>query len=430
MRVACVVAGSRGDAQPFIALARACAQAGMEPVLLTHGEHRQLAQRWQVPFREMPGDPRALLATPAGQQLLRTRDPVRVLTRLRGLAGDLFDDAAAALEVALSDCDAVIFSTLAVAAYHVAELFGLPRLWGVLQPVTATAAWPSLLLPLGSGHGSATWLDRWWNRGTHHLADTLTWSLFGPATTAYRRRVGLPPRSWPELRSEVANELPVLGGWSRVLAPRPHDWPDHVMVTGAWQLPDAAMELPARVQSFIDAGAPPLYAGLGSSTVGDPAHVTRMFVGAARAVGLRLILHRGWAGLGDELSEADEDVLVVDELPHGALFPQCSAIMHHAGAGTTHSALAAGAPAIPLPFWGDQPFWAQRSAATGAAVAPIPHARWTQQRLASAMARATGEPWRRRRAQRLAQEMGREPGTAVAAAHVGEIFVAGSPSWT
>lgn len=426
MRVACVVAGSRGDAQPFVALANACAAAGMEPVLLTHREHQELAQRWQVPFREMPGDPRAILASPAGQELLRTRDPIRVLTRLRGLAGDLFDDAAAALEVELADCDAVIFSTLAVAAYHVAEVLGLPRMWGVLQPVTATSTWPSLLLPVGTGRTARSAPGRWLNRRSHALADVLTWSLFGPATTSYRRRVGLPAKSWHQLRSDVAGNLPVLGGWSNVLAPRPVDWPTHVTVTGAWGLAEESAALPEQVMAFLDAGPPPLYAGLGSSTVGDPALVTRMFVDAARSVGVRLILSRGWAGLGEGLTAADDDVLLVDEMPHAALFPRCAAVMHHAGAGTTHTALAAGVPAIPLPFWGDQPFWGQRSAATGAAVAPVPHRLWTTPRLASAMARATGEPWRRLRAQALAQEMGREPGSSGAAAHAGAYFMAGS----
>lgn len=428
MRVACVVAGSRGDAQPFVALARGFAAAGIDAVLLTHREHQGLADSLQVPFQEMPGDPRAILASSAGQELLRTRDPIRVLTRLRGLAGDLFDDAAAALEDALADCDAVIFSTLAVAAYHVAELLGLPRMWGVLQPVTATAEWPSLLLPLGTGRDARSGVDRWLNLRSHGVVDALTWSLFGPATTAYRRRVGLPPRSWRQLRADVAQGLPVLGGWSQVLAPRPPDWPDHVHVTGAWRLDDDAAPLPETVLSFLAAGPPPLYAGLGSATVGDPAGVTRMFVDAARTVGVRLVLSRGWAGLGEGLTAADDDVLLVDDLPHAALFPHCAAVMHHAGAGTTHTALAAGVPGVPLPFWGDQPFWARRSAAIGAAGPPVPHGQWATDRLAAAIARATGEPWRRRRTRSLAREMGREPGTSGAVAHAAVHFMAVSSS--
>lgn len=428
MRVGCVVAGSRGDAQPFVALATALAQAGVEPVLLTHREHQPLAEKWQVPFREMPGDPRAILDSPEGKELLRTRNPVQVLTRLRGLAGDLFDDAAAALEIELADCDAVIFSTLAVAAYHVAELLEVPRMWGVLQPVTATTAWPSLLLPTGAPAKVPPALGGWLNLRSHGVADALTWSLFGPATTAYRRRVGLPPRHWFQLRAEVADTLPVLGGWSKVLAPRPPDWPDHVHVTGAWQLPETDAELPAELVAFLAAGPPPVYAGLGSSTVGDTALVTRMFVDAARLAGQRLILSRGWAGLGEGITDSDGDVFVVGDLPHGALFRHCAAVLHHAGAGTTHTALAAGVPGVPLPFWGDQPFWARRSAATGAAVEPVPHGRWSAEVLARAIARATGEPWRRRRALDLAREMGREPGSQGAAVHAAAHFVAGSSS--
>lgn len=418
MRVAFAVAGSRGDAQPFVALARECAARGMDVVMLSHAEHRHLTQTWGVPFREMPGDPRSMLASERGVELLRTRDPLRVLTRLRGLAGDLFDDAAVALESELADCDAVVFSTLAVAAHHVAELLGIPRMWGVLQPVTATASWPSLLLPTMPSRSS------WWNRRSHDVADALTWTLFGPATAAYRSRVGLPHRSWSAMRAEVARDLPVLGGWSQVLAPRPDDWPEHVVVTGAWQLPEQGVPLPPDLEEFLASGPAPVYMGLGSSTVPDPAAVTDMFVEAARLVGVRLILGAGWADLGSTVT-GNPHVLVVGEVPHAALFPRCAAVVHHAGAGTTHTALAAGTPAVPMPLWGDQPFWAARSAATGAAAPPVGRP-WRVARLATAVAQAVGEPWRRQRAGALAEMMGREAGTVTASQHVERTFMAGS----
>jgi len=389
-------------------------------VLLSHAEHRELATAWGVPFREMPGDPRSLLGSEQGMRLLGTRDPIRVLTRLRDLAGDLFDDAAVALESELADCDAVVFSTLAVAAYHVAELLGIPRMWGVLQPVTATSAWPSLLVP------AAPFQSPWWNRRSHDFADSLTWTLFGPATGAYRARVGLPKRSWRAMRTEVATTLPVVGGWSQVLAPRPADWPDHVVVTGAWQLPEHDAPLPTAVEEFLDAGPPPVYMGLGSATVPDAAAVTRMFSAAAELVGQRVILSAGWAGLGRDL-ESDSRILVVGDLPHAALFGRCAAVVHHAGAGTTHTAAAAGVPAVPMPLWGDQPFWAARSAATGAATAPVTRP-WGLSGLAAALAQAVGEPWRRQRAGHLAAQMGHEAGSLTASEHVVRCFMAGSPS--
>lgn len=417
-RVALVVAGSRGDAQPFIALALALAAAGARPILMTHAEHAGLAAAHGVAFRELPGDPREMLATRAGLALLGTRDPVRVLTRLRGLAADLFDDVIEALERELADVDMVVYSTLAVAAHHVAEWLGLPRTWGVLQPVTPTRAWPSLLVAPGGDLGPA-------NLASHHLANALAWRLLGGPSDRYRKSRGLPPLGGP--RDLARSGLPVLGGWSAQLAPAPPDWPAEVRVTGAWALPGrvpavgggAARDdapLPPEIEEYLAAGAPPIYFGLGSATVADPRAVGAMAVAAARDAGVRLVLSRGWAALGDGL--AARDVLVVDEVDHAALFPRCAAVAHHAGAGTTHTALAAGVPAVPLPFWGDQPFWAARSHALGVASRPVPARSWHRGALARSMAQAVWEPWRRERAAAVARRMAAEAGAAGAAAAV------------
>lgn len=145
-----MVAGSRGDAQPFVALGRELRACGARPILLTHEEHRGLAAEHGVAFSPLPGDPRAMLATRAGLELLDSRDPLRSLGGLRDLAADLVADVIAALEAALERVDVVVFSTLAVAAYHVAQAYRLPAVWGVLQPVTPTRQWPS---PFG-GAGS------------------------------------------------------------------------------------------------------------------------------------------------------------------------------------------------------------------------------------------------------------------------------------
>ena len=49
--------------------------------------------------------------------------------------------------------------------------------------------------------------------------------------------------------------------------------------------------------------------------------------------------HRGWAGLGEGF-ELPDSVMLLDDVPHDWLLPQCSAVVHHGGAGTT----AAGKP--------------------------------------------------------------------------------------
>lgn len=49
--------------------------------------------------------------------------------------------------------------------------------------------------------------------------------------------------------------------------------------------------------------------------------------------------------------------------------PRCDLVLHHCGAGTTHAALAAGVPSLPLPcaHASDQPWWADVLRKVGAA---------------------------------------------------------------
>ena len=80
----------------------------------------------------------------------------------------------------------------------------------------------------------------------------------------------------------------------------------------------------------------------------DAAGLTRKVVKAAAAAGSRLLLAKGWGGLGEgleELGAAPDQVMLLDApCPHDWLFTQCAAVVHHGGAGTTAAGLKAGAP--------------------------------------------------------------------------------------
>ncbi|MFF2126742.1 glycosyltransferase [Streptomyces olivochromogenes] len=79
---------------------------------------------------------------------------------------------------------------------------------------------------------------------------------------------------------------------------------------------------------------------------------------AARTLGHRAILARGWAGL--DLDEAARDCLVIGEVDQQALFQRVAAVVRHSGAGTTTTAAAAGAPRLVVPQRFDQFHFAGR----------------------------------------------------------------------
>ncbi|MFD4776640.1 nucleotide disphospho-sugar-binding domain-containing protein, partial [Streptomyces sp. NPDC058427] len=89
-----------------------------------------------------------------------------------------------------------------------------------------------------------------------------------------------------------------------------------------------------------------------------------------------------------------------------------AAVVHHAGAGTSAAALRAGVPAVTVPVTADQPFWAARLAALGAASEPIPFRSLTAERLADSLGRVVEQRMYARAAAGAARHMAAEDGAA------------------
>ncbi|GGP86764.1 hypothetical protein GCM10010266_06790 [Streptomyces griseomycini] len=164
--------------------------------------------------------------------------------------------------------------------------------------------------------------------------------------------------------------------------PRPSDWRSGLEGVGNWWPRHGAAErLPTDLEDFLGAGPRPVLIGFGSMAAGDGERLSEIAVRALRRAGLRGVLQAGSAGLAAD----GDDVLTVGDVPHALLFPRLAAVVHHAGAGTSAAALRAGVPAVTVPVTADQPFWAGRLAALGAATGPIPFRSLTAERLADSL---------------------------------------------
>jgi vancomycin aglycone glucosyltransferase len=123
--------------------------------------------------------------------------------------------------------------------------------------------------------------------------------------------------------------------------------------------------LPAELETFLDAGTPPVYVGFGSMPA--PKDMARVAIDSIRAQGRRALIARGWADLA--LIDDRDDCFVVGEVNQQALFRGVAAVVHHGGAGTTTTATRAGAPQVVVPQMADQPYWAGRVADLGVGAA-------------------------------------------------------------
>jgi UDP:flavonoid glycosyltransferase YjiC (YdhE family) len=146
--------------------------------------------------------------------------------------------------------------------------------------------------------------------------------------------------------------------------------------------------------------------------VDDPRAATGVAIQAAQLAGCRMIIQRGWTGLGERA--LPETIHVTDYAPHDWLFSRASCVIHHGGAGTSAAMFCAGVPGIFVPYILDMPFWAACAERLGCAGPPIPPASLTPQNLADRIATTLGNPGYPRRAKELGAKLRKQHGVRTA----------------
>ncbi|GAB5373742.1 MAG: glycosyltransferase [Acuticoccus sp.] len=410
-RVLILTYGSRGDVEPFIALAGGLRARGHTVFLATSERFRALVEGHNVPFIAMSDASLAAIESPDGKAMLEGgRGPLRRLAagaRLARRAGPI-NDALMRQSLAAADAaspDLIVFNIKLFAAPHIAEKRGIPAVLAALQPmVVPTRAFPAMGLP------------RLAVPGTNLLSYRLVHASIGAYRSAVNRFrlgcLGLPPvrHRRAVLFPPGAGTIPVLHAHSRHVLPPPDDWPSHAHVTGYWRLRSSAADaLPQELVDFLAAGPPPVYVGFGSMTSADPARLGRLITGALRRAGQRGVVARGWANLE---VDAGADIIAIPPVPHDVLFPKMAAVVHHGGAGTTAAGFHAGVPSVICPFFGDQPGWARLSAALGVGTKPMTRRQLSEEALGAAIAEAVSSPALAANARTLAARLHAEDGVA------------------
>jgi sterol 3beta-glucosyltransferase len=381
MKFVVVTYGTEGDTRPLAALARALIDAGHTAHLLADAGTLGAAEALGVPATGLPGDIRRTIQGSSGVvgRGGGFADTARTLATIANANAEAWLRAAVA---AGEGCDAVILSGLtSFTGLSAAEYLGVPGIGAGLIPISPTRAFPSPFLRPGLAPAV-------FNRASHRLVNGVIWRGFRAAINAARAAVcDLPPRR------DVWDGHAMLYGVSPSLLPRPPDWPANALVCGQWQAPTAeAWSPPPALDEFLAAGEPPIYVGFGSMAGFEERSLLGEIVAAV--AGRRALFFPGWSGVTS--ADLPANFLVVGETPHAWLFARASVVIHHGGAGTTHSAARAGAPSVVVPFAGDQFFWADRLRQAGVAPRPVPAKDLRASALGRAIAQAQDDQMRDR----------------------------------
>lgn len=339
--------GSRGDVQPILALGLELQALGYRARLCVAPNFKEWVESYGLECVPIGPDLKKMTGgTVPGKPVLPFSKE-----QLQQLADQSVRDQFQVIGEAARDCDLIVAATaLQFAARSIAEAQNIPYVFAAYCPaVLPSSKYPP---PHMGGHHSFSLSEeanlQLWKENEE------SFQKFGMALNEERAKIGQGPvrgvqrymftdRPWLAADPVLAPAFPLAGM--------------EVLQTGAWMLSDPT-PLPDELENFLSDGAPPVYLGFGSMRASD--QTAQMLLEAARALGLRSILSEGWAGLTPSDAERGDDCLSIGDVSHEKLFPRTAAIVHHGGAGTTHTAARAGRAQVIIPHNYDQFYWAHR----------------------------------------------------------------------
>ncbi|GAB4399344.1 MAG: glycosyltransferase [Anaerolineales bacterium] len=407
MKVTLLTYGSRGDVQPFLALAVRLQQANHTPTLATPPRFANLIQPFGVKFVPLAGDPDEL-------SRMFNQSGSNLFGMVRAMKQHLFriaPEVVRAARSAIRDADILVHSfAFTTGAHSLARELGIPDVSIQLFPMFApTRAFAAVGAPQRMP-GWLNWLSHWmFTQIFWHGGNLGYYQLRHHAPTDFPKRL-----YWAFTPQNGRVRTPLIFAISPAVLASPPEWnKPHIHTTGYFFLDEADYQPPDALRRFLDAGAPPVCITFGSMVNRRAETLTRAALKAIVRTGNRAIFLTGWGGWQPE--NPPEGAFFMEGAPHHWLLPRCKAILHHGGAGTTAAGLRAGIPAIIVPHTADQPFWGARVAALGAGAVPIPIHHLDAARVEHAL-HAIESAQIRLRAAQLGEVIRREDGTGNAVA--------------
>jgi sterol 3beta-glucosyltransferase len=376
--VTILCSGSRGDVQPYIALAQALGKLGIAARIAVNKDFEGFVRAYGVDVFPIDIDFESIKVDPAMiKEAQKADNPLKMLfsfRKMREYGVHMVDKYHAACE----SSDAIVYHPGLSIGFFMAEKLGIPSVLASPFPLHRTALRPSVLI-----YGKAA-SNPLLNRVSYDMLQGMLWMASESALRPFWKKTygKLPARFGKPFERHADARHPVIVSCSDYVFSRPEDWSDHIHQAGYWFVEEPTEYIPPpELAAFISNGEKPVYVGFGSMFDRDDAEkIAKEVIEGLALAGKRGVIN-GMGGLKD----LPDSVMAVDGVPHSWLFPRMAAVCHHGGAGTSAAGFRAGVPSVILPFALDQFAWAQRSYELGVGSKPLPAKNLNAEKLAQAL---------------------------------------------
>ncbi|MDF2615169.1 MAG: Sterol 3-beta-glucosyltransferase [Clostridia bacterium] len=370
--------GSRGDFQPYIALAMELKKLGKDVRITGMREFESFVRGYGIDFYPIQADFKSLnVDEKMLQEASQADNPLKMLLTFNKMKkyGILI---ANEYYASCENNELIIYHPGCTMGYFAAEKLGIPSVLASPFPMHKTK---ERLSVISYGKSKSSPMR---NLMSYSMLQGMLWLASKDAVVGYWKKEfgGLPKNFGKPYERHTDKKHPAVVSCSNFVFKRPSDWNENVHQKGYWFVDEIVDYTPSKeLADFLDSGEKPVYIGFGSVFRAElKESMTKLIVDALAKAGKRGII----CGMG-KIENLPKNVIAIDSIPHSWLFERVAAVCHHGGAGTTSAGFKAGVPSIITPFSNDQFAWAHRAYDLGVGSKPIPIKELTSDKLAEAL---------------------------------------------
>lgn len=357
--------GSRGDFQPYIALALELKKLGKQVLISGSRSFESFIRSYGIDFYPIQADFESLKVDKKMLKEAQTADnPFKMLlafNKMKKYGIYMTKEFYSACE----GSELIIYHPGCTIGYFAAKKLGIPSVLASPFPLHKTREQPSVIQ---YGRIKPSPLK---NLISYKMLQGMLWLVSKDSIKAYwKKQFGSTPRNFGcTFERHTEGRHPAVISCSNFVFKRPSDWNENIHQSGYWFLEEPVDYVPSKeLLDFLGSGDKPVYIGFGSVFHEDQKEsLSKLVIEALVKSGRRGII----CGMG-KLNNLPDSVFAIDSIPHSWLFERVSAVCHHGGAGTTSAGFKAGVPSIIIPFANDQFAWAHRAYDLGVGSKPIP----------------------------------------------------------
>lgn len=358
-----ICAGSRGDFQPYVALAQRLKILGEEVRISGFSQFENFVRGYgidyvpiEVAYEELGVDPKMLKQAGSADNPLKM---ILTFNKMKKYGAQIAKQTYDSLE----GSDLIVYHPGCVIGYFAAQEMNIPSVLATPFPMNKTEEYLSVVT---YGKARPTRINK---KISYKMIQGMLWlASSNTVKQHWKERFGRVPKNFKSPYEKISKDHIAMVSCSNFVFPRPKDWNKNIYQSGYWFVEENKEYKPSKeLEAFINNGEKPVYIGFGSVFDSDEKDkIVKIIIDALKKCGKRGII----SGMG-KVDNLSNNIIAVDGIPHTWLFEKVSVVCHHGGAGTTAAGFRAGVPSVIIPFSNDQFAWAHRAFDLGVGAKPI-----------------------------------------------------------